>query len=533
MGVCESKANLAQQISRFEAERAINNADNADSHRVDIYRNDSEQIDDLKRDKIDSLQRYINILSAATVKIDGYKKEIAELKEMNIAKQKEVDDRDDVIYKAQGDMKEMGLTILTLQNRIYDEENKHFSINDKLLKIQGDTVSKLKYNKMSQKEVIFINGVNHLFYYDESASNNKSEPKCIKIRAISIQNETISKQIEKPWFLVIGEKRKAVFVAESTSMRDKWVNFIKLSLENKQIQNPNYPKHENHETVQSLISIIASLPSPKCTKICPSEQFETTSLQFKYPRQRAKSCTISNNGHTVQINVNSNLCTLSIRDKMYKLQHFHFHSPSEHTIDAKQHEMEMHLVHVNEQKEIAVLSFIFSSKIEKENVKLQLTKNKTHLILGDEDEESDDMETDAECDQDQDQEQDDDDEDTENEDEEETDDDEEEEEPEEIDHEGNDFLAQFWDQLPLKKTKEDVVLSKALSFEYLLKTSSDNFVKNVKTNEVDVDLELFEYKGSLKIPPYTEGVQWMISKKVHYVGNKQLTKLKKIWFRFL
>jgi len=92
---------------------------------------------------------------------------------------------------------------------------------------------------------------------------------------------------------------------------------------------------------------------------------------------------------------------------------------------------------------------------------------------------------------------------------------------------------QFWDQLPLKKTKEDVVLSKALSFEYLLKTSSDNFVKNVKTNEVDVDLELFEYKGSLKIPPYTEGVQWMISKKVHYVGNKQLTKLKKIWFRFL
>merc|ERR1711902_253425 len=180
-----------------------------------------------------------------------------------------------------------------------------------------------------------------------------------------------------------------------------------------------------------------------------------------------------------------------------------------------QHEMEMHLVHVNEQKEIAVLSFIFSSKIEKENVKLQLTKNKTHLILGDEDEQSDD------------------DEDTENEDEEETDDDEEEEEPEEIDHEGNDFLAQFWDQLPLKKTKEDVVLSKALSFEYLLKTSSDNFVKNVKTNEVDVDLELFEYKGSLKIPPYTEGVQWMISKKVHYVGNKQLTKLKKIWFRFL
>merc|ERR1712113_568343 len=174
---------------------------------------------------------------------------------------------------------------------------------------------------------------------------------------------------------------------------------IKLSLENKQIQNPNYPKHENHETVQSLISIIASLPSPKCTKICPSEQFETTSLQFKYPRQRAKSCTISNNGHTVQINVGSTKCTLSIRDKVYKLQHFHFHTPSEHTIDAKQHEMEMHLVHINDDKEIAVLSFIFSSKIEKKHIEYDIDQQ---------DEESDDMETDEEEDDDEDHDDDDD-----------------------------------------------------------------------------------------------------------------------------
>jgi len=525
MGVCESKANLAQQISRFEAERAINNAENADSHRVDIYRNDSEQIDDLKRDKIDSLQRYINILSAATVKIDGYKKEIAELKEINIAKQKEVDDRDDVIYKAQGDMKEMGLTILNLQNRIYDEENKHFSITDKLLKIQGDTVSKLKYNKMSQKEVIFINGINHLFYYDESASNQKSEPKCIKIKNISIENEIISKQIQnKAWFLILGEKRKAVFVAENNVIRDKWVNFIKLSLENKQIQNANYPKHENHETVQSLISIIASLPSPKHQKICPSEQFEATSLHFVYPTSRNNK--ISNNGHTVQINVGSTKCTLSIRDKVYKLQHFHFHTPSEHTIDAKQHEMEMHLVHINDDKEIAVLSFIFSSKIEKKHIEYDIDQQ---------DEESDDMETDEEEDDDEDH----DDDDDEEEEEEDQDEDqydvihENQEYDDDEKKEGNDFLAQFWDQLPLKKTKEDILLNKPLNFEYLLKTSSDHFVKNGKTKEMDINMDLFEYKGSLKTPPYTEGVQWLVSKKIHFVGSKQLTKLKKIWFRYL
>ena len=34
------------------------------------------------------------------------------------------------------------------------------------------------------------------------------------------------------WFLIIGEKRKALFVAENNVIRNKWVNLIKLSLEN-------------------------------------------------------------------------------------------------------------------------------------------------------------------------------------------------------------------------------------------------------------------------------------------------------------
>merc|ERR1712056_80235 len=92
---------------------------------------------------------------------------------------------------------------------------------------------------------------------------------------------------------------------------------------------------------------------------------------------------------------------------------------------------------------------------------------------------------------------------------------------------GNDFLAQFFDQLPSKKTERDIRLKRDISFDYLFETSSNNFVKNVKTNEIDIDI--YTYKGSLTTPPYTEGVNWMVSKTTHFINNKQLHKLSACW----
>merc|ERR1712173_571758 len=70
---------------------------------------------------------------------------------------------------------------------------------------------------------------------------------------------------------------------------------------------------------------------------------------------------------------------------------------------------------------------------------------------------------------------------------------------------GNDFLAQFFDQLPSKKTDKDIPLKKPLSFDYLFETSSTEFTKNLKTNEIDINMELFEYDGGLTTPPFSEG----------------------------
>merc|ERR1712115_6309 len=94
---------------------------------------------------------------------------------------------------------------------------------------------------------------------------------------------------------------------------------------------------------------------------------------------------------------------------------------------------------------------------------------------------------------------------------------------------GNDFLDQFLDQCPRQKTECDTLLKKPISFDYLFECSSDTFVKNVKTNEIDIDMELWTYMGGLTTPPYSEGVNWMVSKRVHFMSEKQLKDLSGCW----
>eukprot|EP00483_Globobulimina_turgida_P010235 UN10254 len=93
----------------------------------------------------------------------------------------------------------------------------------------------------------------------------------------------------------------------------------------------------------------------------------------------------------------------------------------------------------------------------------------------------------------------------------------------------NDFLAQFWDELPLRETKNDILLSKSLCFDYLFECAGMGFEKNVETNEIQVDMELIEYTGALTTPPYTDGVQFVIAKKTHFIALKQLNKLSLCW----
>ncbi|MBM0066198.1 carbonic anhydrase [Alkalicoccobacillus gibsonii] len=86
---------------------------------------------------------------------------------------------------------------------------------------------------------------------------------------------------------------------------------------------------------------------------------EKWSLDLDYAKTEFS---IENNGHTIQANVvekkgqPSNQLTLG--DSTYELVQFHFHSPSEHTLAGESYEMEVHLVHKDEQDNLAVLGVL-------------------------------------------------------------------------------------------------------------------------------------------------------------------------------
>merc|ERR1712154_9242 len=271
---------------------------------------------------------------------------------------------------------------------------------------------------------------------------------------------------------------------------------------------------EKFGKMQSPINLISGFECGH-TQILKDQEFAKNPLKFSYP-PFVYNCSIMNNGHTVQVNIDPmNKCMVSIHGKEFKLVQFHFHTPSEHTIDSKQYDMEMHLVHVNEKNEIAVLGFIFSKKESYQRPKLELTQSRAHLVLSKMlinteismqpvDEETD-VDTDEEWEDDK----------IAN--------------KKKMAKKPNDFLDQFWSQLPPKKTTKDIMLATPISFDYLFETSSNNFVKDIESNEINIDMEIFEYMGSLTTLPYTEGVQWLVSKKTHFINKQQLKKLSACW----
>jgi carbonic anhydrase len=88
-------------------------------------------------------------------------------------------------------------------------------------------------------------------------------------------------------------------------------------------------------------------------------------LQLDY--QSDSTLDIVNNGHTIKLDYPFG--TFMIGEETYKLAQFHFHAGSEHTIGGTRYPLEVHLVHLNEAKNIAVIGILFEEG--EENVLLK------------------------------------------------------------------------------------------------------------------------------------------------------------------
>jgi len=95
---------------------------------------------------------------------------------------------------------------------------------------------------------------------------------------------------------------------------------------------------------QSPVDIVRSKAVPQqAAPLAPS--YQPTTLE------------ILNNGHTLEDEYHGG-GTLPLDGRPYHLAQFHFHSPSEHTLDGQHAPMEVHLVHEDEAGRLAVIGIL-------------------------------------------------------------------------------------------------------------------------------------------------------------------------------
>jgi carbonic anhydrase len=80
-------------------------------------------------------------------------------------------------------------------------------------------------------------------------------------------------------------------------------------------------------------------------------------IQFDY---QPSGATVVNNGRTIQVDVEGDN-SMTVRGSNYKLVQFHFHHPSEERINNKTYAMSVHLVHRNQEGQLAILAVLFDT----------------------------------------------------------------------------------------------------------------------------------------------------------------------------
>merc|ERR1711879_231591 len=114
-------------------------------------------------------------------------------------------------------------------------------------------------------------------------------------------------------------------------------------------EGPHGPEHWGELKPSYAVAKTGTCQSP--IDLTNAESSDGVEVSYNY---KNSSMTVLNNGHTIQNNYAPG-STLTINGAAYELKQFHFHLPSEHTVDGQHRAMEMHLVHANAGGQLAVL----------------------------------------------------------------------------------------------------------------------------------------------------------------------------------
>ncbi|KAK1607524.1 hypothetical protein QYE76_031197 [Lolium multiflorum] len=74
---------------------------------------------------------------------------------------------------------------------------------------------------------------------------------------------------------------------------------------------------------------------------------------------RPAQASIVNRGHDIMLNFQGDAGSVSINDTVYYLRQLHWHSPTEHSVNGRRYDLELHMVHQSVEKKAAVIAVFY------------------------------------------------------------------------------------------------------------------------------------------------------------------------------
>jgi carbonic anhydrase len=103
------------------------------------------------------------------------------------------------------------------------------------------------------------------------------------------------------------------------------------------------PEHWGGLSEANSACATGTMQSPLDLSSEGAEDVEIPNIELMY--EPVSDFTVEDNGHTIRVPI-SNDSAAALDGRLFKLVEFHFHAPSEHTIDGQHADMELHMVHV-------------------------------------------------------------------------------------------------------------------------------------------------------------------------------------------